>query len=83
MGCGTDEAINEPIVETENTETLDSSGSINYFDLISQEVNQGSIINKDIISATSDSFKTAHSIDENPYDEDELTVDATVDIVDT
>ena len=84
MGCGTDEAINEPIVETENTETLDSSGSINYFDLISQEVNQGSIINKDIISATSDSFKNGTSlIDENPYDEDELTVDATVDIVDT
>ena len=82
LGCGAEETPAETVEEVEDQSTSTSAG-INYFDLVVSATNAGSIDATDIITATSDSFVSGTSlVDENPYDNDELTVTATDDITD-
>ena len=82
LGCGAEETPAETVEEVEDQSTSTSDG-INYFDLVVSATNAGSIDATDIITATSDSFVSGTSlVDENPYDNDELTVTATDDITD-
>ena len=82
LGCGAEETPAESVEEVEDQSTPTSDG-INYFDLVVSATNTGSIDATDIITATSDSFVSGTSlVDENPYDNDELTVTATDDITD-
>ena len=83
LGCGTDETPAETVEEVEDQSTSNSDG-IHYFDLVVSATNTGNIDATDIITATSDTFISGTSlVDENPYDNDELTVTATADITDT
>ena len=82
LGCGAEETPAETVEEVEDQSTSTSDG-INYFDLVVSATNAGSIDATDIITATSDSFVSGTSlVDENPYDNDELTVTVTDDITD-
>ena len=82
LGCGTEETPAETVEEAEDQST--TSDGINYFNLVVSATNTGSIDATDIITATSDTFISGTSlVDENPYDNDELTVAATADITDT
>ena len=82
LGCGTEETPAETVEEVTDQSSTTNNG-INYFDLVVSATNTGSIDATDIITATSDTFISSTSlVDENPYDNDVLTVTATADIID-
>lgn len=82
LGCGAEEIPVETVEEIQEQSPTISDGK-NYFDLVVSIANTGSIDETDIITATNETFISATSlIDENPYDNDELTVTATDDITD-
>lgn len=72
-------------VNTANTNQIETTNNDpNSFSLIAKEINYGSKEFKDVVTANSDTFVAGTSlIDENPYDDDELTVNATADITDS
>lgn len=84
LGCGNNsENLSDNTDETSITEVSTPSFGPNSFALRAKETNYGNGDLQDIISATSDTFVNGTVlIDENPYDDDELTISASDDIVD-
>ena len=82
--CGSSEEKHTTSVEETNTDLIEvPNTSPTSFSLIANEINYGNRELKDVITANSDSFVAGTSlIDENPYDDDELTVTATADLLD-
>jgi hypothetical protein len=91
LGCRTEKIAPETQETSDNetvtandgidNETATTNDGINYFELIILKENIGNINATDIITATNNSYTTDTSLtDDNPYDNDELTVTATDDI---
>ena len=76
--------IARQISKNNDSQINDINNGTSYFELVANKANFGSIETKDIITATNNTFTTYTSlVDNNPYDDDELTVVTTNDITAT